>query len=284
MGIPKAEPVRPMRTANGSEVRNSLGSGWQLAHRPEGWLILSRPSPSSPDLHPLARHADWAGPFKLVQSHGEVEQRVEFFLGHRGGEEESTLDDEAAQAAEALRQELLAFAMSGERRGTVSGWVPPTASALAGWLAQAGRESARDAEENLRLTLKRPGCDGQVRIERGEGRLRFLLPLGHWPGLDPLRAKAMRTLAGLVNANVRLARVAWLTGGAACRCEAQVDLSGLPLPGPDSHVREVLWARSVGVAVRALELVLRQLGLELPVLADDRHGDLAERLTAAPAL
>lgn len=266
------------RVKGGSRRRNNLGSGWQLVHRPEGWLVLSRPFPLPSGAYPLEMHADWTGSVKLVTLHDRSEQRAEFFLGRLdSGADDPQLDPELAGALDTLTQELAALPSCGNAEA-VAGWLPPPASTLAGWLTAAGRETVIDREENLRLVLRRSGCDGQVRIERGQGRLRFVLPLGSWSDLEPASLRAMRELASAVNAQIRLARIAWFASDHGGRCEAQVDLSGLPLPAPEQPWYESLWVHSVGLAVRALEIALRQLGLELPVLADARYLDLAERL------
>ena len=224
-------------------------------------------------------HADWAGPVKLVALQGRTEQRVEFFLGRlNAGMDDPELDPETAGVQDMLTEELTAVAMACGKSEPIAGWLPPSASTLAGWFTAAGREIAIDREENLRLVLRRPGCDGQIRIERGEGRLRFILPLGDWTELQPACERAMRAVCDAINAQTRLVRIAWFATDRNRRCEARVDLSGLPLPAPDRPWCETLWTHSIGLAVRALELALRQLGLELPVLADVRYRALAERL------
>lgn len=278
LGLP--ETLRP-RTRSGSRGRNNPASGWQLVHSSAGWLVFSRPFPLSSDRHYLEAHATWVGPFKLIEYQGRVEQRVEFFLGQRFiGANDPDLDPETAAGWERLTEKLTNLATSGEQRESVGEWGPPTTSVLAGWLTATGRESAIDREGNLRLTLKRPGCDGQARLQRREGCLRFVLPLGEWSTLDPICEQAMRVLAGAVNAQTRLVRIAWIDTGPTRRCEAQVDLSGLPLPAPDRPWCEAFWSQSLALAVRGLEIALRQLGLELIVLADTRYRELSERLVA----
>jgi hypothetical protein len=117
-----------------------------------------------------------------------------------------------------------------------------------------------------------------VRIERGDGRLGFLLPLGRWKGLNEVAAGAMKRLCRHVNDRSRLVRIAWLAAEAETRCEAQVDLSGLPTaPMPHPHV-DMIWREMTRLAIGGLELALRQLGLELAVLADGAHRELAEAI------
>jgi hypothetical protein len=258
----------------------AVPSAWQLARRPEGWLELRRPWEAARDLDPLAEHADWAGPVKLAQGCGRVEQRVEFFLGGTG--ETPLADEESARDAAALTDELIRLGCSLGGPGP-DGWTPPPVEHVVGWLNEAGYETAIDKDSNIRLTLKRVGCDGEVRGRCTDGRLRFVLPLGSWTDLDATAEQAMRRLAGWVNAHSRLVRVAVIAEGNTRRFEAQADLTGLPTGGDAGTMRERLWGEMVRLAAKGLELALRQLGLELPLLADPRHRDLAELLLARRA-
>jgi hypothetical protein len=252
---------------------SGLKKNWHIHGSPEGWLALRGPFGLTAGQDALAVHGDWAGPVKLAERQGEVEQRVEFFLGSQPGTTDSSaFDEEAAQEAEHRMAALLHLAQQLDGRSRLDGWQPPAAETLAGWLADAGHENAIDSDKNLRLTLKRRGCDGQVRVERGDGRLRLILPLGAWPELNELSRVAMRGLLGIANARSRLVRLAWLPEGAGRCCEAQVDLSGLP----NGDGCDGLWRATLPLAVGALELALRQLGLELPLLADPNNHELAE--------
>jgi hypothetical protein len=261
------------RAEGGLQGAGPLESCWH-AHRLEGWLVLGRPFPLSAQQLPLQVHAGWAGPFKLVGRPGEVEERAEVFLGSQGGEDSSSLNPEA------LCQELLGLAATAKQPEQAVEWEPPEASLLAAWLAAAGWEPTIDGADRLSLTLRRPGCEGQLRIERGAGRLRLVLPLGHWPQLEPCGERAIYALAARVNAGIRMARIVWICSGSERRCEAQVDLSGLPVPAPACPWREGLWRRWLPRAAGALELALRQLGLELAVLANPSYRSLAERVAA----
>jgi hypothetical protein len=263
------------RRRNGLWARNGAKGGWHLERSPQGWLTLRRQVAINDEREPLSLHADWAGPVKLVVHDGEAEQRVELFLGNATtGEDDPLLDVEASSAIERLTSALIERFSTLEGQTRFDNWQPPDAERLTGWLQLAGCETAIDKDQNVRFTLKRRGCDGQVRIERAEGRLRYLLGLGRWKKLGETPAKVMKLLASRLNARSRLVRIAWFEDGEATRCEAQVDLSGLPVDlNADQHVESV-WREMSRLAVGGLELALRQLGLELPLLADPGHGDV----------
>ena len=252
-------------------LRKTIGKklDWQSRLHSSGWFEVRRDYERD-DIDVLAANAERARPGKLLRKPNGVEERFEFYLG-RSGEAYAFPDDETAAAQAQLRQESIELA-EGKLEATAS----PSAEQLSRWLADAGFEPATDKDNNLRLTLKRPGCDGAVRIERGEGRLRFLLPLGNWPRLSPASEQAMRALAEFVNAHVRLARLAVSCDSDARRFEAQVEWTGLPFVEDAAHER--LWREAAPLSVKALELALRQLGLELPLLAD--HPEVAEVMLA----
>jgi hypothetical protein len=256
---------------NGSARKDRPPDGVAVERRPDGWLVVTRPFAAADGLDPLAAHADWAGCVKLVQCGAALEQRFEYFLGGAA----VTFDEEAAAEGEQLARELVQGAADFDGAARVAGWEPPAAGVLAAWLTEVGHESAADKDGNLRLTLKRRGCDGQVRLERGPGRLRLTMPFGLWKPLGVARASAMRHLAGLANAHGRLVRIAWHTEGDAQRCEAQVDLSGLVSADADAPGHQCLGRDLLRLAVRGLELALRRLGLELPALAEPRNEELA---------
>ena len=95
-----------------------------------------------------------------------------------------------------------------------------------------------------------------------------------WPALSESAESALRQLACECNSGCRLARIAWFKEESASRCEAQADLSQLPV-GPDW---EPFWRDLLPLAAGSLELILRRLGLELDVLADPANRALADRL------
>lgn len=151
---------------------------------------------------------------------------------------------------------------------------------IGNWLTEAGHETAIDKKGHLRLTVKRRGCDGQIRIERQEGRLRLALTLGRWSKLEPSAEAAILRLAGEANTRSRLVRIAWLEKEGFHYCQAQVDLTGLPvgseLNSPLAGPRALMWKGMVQAAVDALKLALKRLGLELPALGDPKNKTLAE--------
>ena len=132
-----------------------------------------------------------------------------------------------------------------------------------------------DADGNLRLTLKRRGADGQVRLERTEKSVRFTMPLGRWKKLEPDGRRAMIALASQANAGTRLARVVWLEDTDGCRCEVACDLTGLPCEG---SICESFFGIMVRMAVTGLELSLRRLALELGALARPQGRELVKQL------
>jgi hypothetical protein len=273
-------PVNRLKNLNGKVgMPGGLAGGWEIITTLDGWWGLRRPYSPAEGLDYLALHGDWAGPVKLVSKRGRIEQRVDYFLGSRvDGQDDPALDEVPAQDFQELASDLLNEELYSQPKSRVEGWQAPPPETLASLLAEAGLETAIDRDKNLRLTLKRRGCDGQVRIERGEGRLRFLLPLGHWADLDPVADKAMHSLASAANARSRLVRIAWLADASGRRCEAQVDLSGLPEALATKRCRQELWRDMLRLAVEGLELALRQLGLELPLLGDPRYRELAMSL------
>lgn len=282
MGVSTETPGRigrPAKKRKAKSADSAPANGWQVTRDAGGWLTMSRPFEVPEERDILEVHSDWAGPVKLTENDGEGEQRFEVFLG-RNPEADPLLDEEAAHEAERLVAEIVDRASAFAGQTMMAGWEPPSAEALAGHLHATGHETAIDKEQNLRLTLKRPGCDGQVRIERSPGRLRFALPLGRWTDLEPVAETAMRLVATDVNRRTRLVRIGWIPEAKASRCEAQVDLGGLPAGTNSNACRDALWREMVRMAVGGLELALRQLGLELPVLADPRHRELAEVLVA----
>ncbi len=121
-----------------------------------------------------------------------------------------------------------------------------------------------------------------MRVQRRTGRLRFVMPLGRWKNLDDAARDALLALGHAANAHCRLTRIAWVEEDGATRCEAQVDLTGLPAPEGEasfSRASEAMWKAMVQMTVSGLELALRRLGLEMPALADPKNREVAEALS-----
>ena len=265
----KNEPPRDcIRFAvNGSTKRSTVL--WD-AH---GWLTQIRRDQETEMVNPLTRHAEWLGPVKLVSHRSRLSRVTEMYLPHSHFND-CVFETEATDRRDELFEALLKEVFIGRSRTKIDGWIPPDAAVIAVWLNDAGRSVSVDDDDNLRLTLKSRGCDGQVRVSRGEGRLRLTMRLGSWGRLDPIAEKAMLELAGQANTRGRLVRIAWIEAEDKRRCEAQVDLSGMPT----SAVVEPLWPDVVRSAVDGLELALRWLGMELDALADVRNRRIAEQL------
>jgi hypothetical protein len=249
--------------------RESLG--WVFGRNPGGWLTWRRAFRED-EQNILSLHGVWAGPIKLVNNHGRLEQRIEVFPGSNL----ERLDEEAALDTLALVEDLQQVTWFQDPDEKNPEWQPPTAEVLAGWIADAGMECAVDQDKNLRFTHKRRGCDGQVKIIRGPGQLRLTLPLGRWQKLDPGAENAILRLATLANARCRLVRIAWIADNEEQRCEAQIDLS--ELPEPTEPGRERMWRSMLNMSVAGMELALRQLGLELSLLAEPGNRELVDLL------
>lgn len=234
--------------------------GWHSRLLPSGWLDIWQIREDG-DSDVLVKNAQRRGPGKFLRTENRIQERFEYYLG-RSGDLEALIDPEAAEAQTRLRQELIDPVFASEEKAEA-----PSAAQMSRWLGDAGFEPAIDKDGNLRLTLKRPGCDGGVRIERSEDRVCMSLALGSWPQLAPASEKAMRLVAEFVNAHTRLARIALFREGEARRFEAQVDLTGMPVCDDAAHER--LWQLMMPLGVKALDLSLRQLGLELSLLADN---------------
>lgn len=241
-------------------LRKRIGKaiGWQTNVDAGGWLEVWR-IVEADCFDIFTANAGRNGLGRFVAKHGRVEEHLEFFIGRAP---DAMFDTDEAAAREQLLQELSAIASTPPQT-----WTAPAAKQMSRWLVEAGFEPAIDKDENLRLTLKRPGCDGAVRVERGSGRCRIFLPLGAWPTLAPVCEQAMCLLANFVNGQCRLGRIALHREGDARRFESQADLRGLPLLGDAIHDR--LWREMMAMSVKAMELALRQLGLELPLLAEN---------------
>jgi hypothetical protein len=279
--------------------------GWDLREE-DGW-ILGRRAVRDPQADgeaqagggALAVHADWRGPFKLARSRapgrghpgrgrgggrGGLEERFECYVP-RGLDAAGRVVDEDArrEREEALRSLLSLLGPEGERAprrdpGAQPGAAPgarPAPEELASWLRADDRDVAVDERGDLRLVIKRPDADGQVRIERTGESLRLSLSLGSWENVAPDARRAMLALAEEANARTRLARIVWkeekkeekgssTAGESRLQILAACDLSGLPASG---EVGEAFLRGMLGMSLAALELSLRRLGLELQALA-----------------
>ncbi len=136
-------------------------------------------------------------------------QRIDIFFGSLLSEERAmAMDEEERERMQDFLAELMNCVPAWvEGVDEVAGWEPPPAKMLCDWVNAAGHDAAIDEEENLRLALKRRGCDGQIRVERAAGRLRFTMLLGEWRELDEPVEAAMFSLADEANARSRLVRI-----------------------------------------------------------------------------
>ena len=272
--------------ASEAGLRRGRNGNWAAPGSKRSWAIvpgrnvlrLQAACKLAPGAEWLEAHADLAGPVKLVGKPRPA-IRVEYFLGPDENDSQRLIDPSAAEQSDRLLARLIELGSTLGQRQRVDGWEPPDAGRLAGWLSQLGYETATDQQENLRLTLKRPGRDGQVRIERGTGRLRLAMPLGSWPALDGAPRSAMSALAGQFNDRTAIVRIAWLgEASGRQRAEAQVDLSGIPCTPADDPGLQELWRQLLRGATAGLQLALAQLALELDTLADENHRELVEAL------
>ncbi len=277
VAIPKDRAKnRPLLEAgNGLRFKTGRGrKGAPVIWEHQGWLRQKQRHGSIQSMADcLAAHADWAGPSKLVWTDEACWKITEVYLSHADFGDE-LLDDESSQENNLLMSELIEETFKRKPKDKAAGWEPPSTSELAGWLEATGHTATVDEDENLRLTLKSRGCDGQVRVTSESGRLRLAMRLGSWSKLDPAAEEAILHLSNEANARGRMFRIAWLAEKEQRKCEAQVDLTGLPTAG---HV-ERLWPDVIRTSVASLELALRWLGRELEVLADGKNLELAREL------
>jgi hypothetical protein len=250
-------------------TENSGSTVWDQS----GWLIGATPCPKVDAQDPLVRHADWLGPVKLIGHGGNIRQLSEVFVS-RELFGDRTFDSESNDAWESLLEDLNASVFANRSPAEKFDWLAPDTEQLAEWLTASGFQPAVDAEKNLRLTLKARGCDGQVHVCRNDRQLRMTMRLGTWNRLDALNETAMVHLARQANDRGRLARIAWIVDGIARRCEAQIDLTGLPTDGPAQRI----WPDMLCMSMLGLTLALRRLGMELEVLADPSNCDIAAQL------
>jgi hypothetical protein len=244
-----------------------------------GWISYRRACSLKNDNHPLAYHADWAGPVKLVESPhgGELSLRYDFYLDQElGYEGDPTIDADMAGENERLEAAFARLAAAFDESSRVTGWSPPPLEAFARWLRQCGYEPSEDEDHNLRLSIRRRGATGQVKLIHEEGRLRLTMPLGRWSDLPAANRHAMQKLASLANARCRLARIVWESHEALDACAACVDLSGLPYTPHQSRRMESFWREMTRLSMTALDLAVSQLAQELSVLADDKEQELVK--------
>lgn len=252
---------------------------WQVEETSTGWITYRRACSLKKDKHPLVYHADWAGPIKLVESAhaGELQVRYDFFLdqtlGHEG---DPTIDLDLAAENDGLEAAFARQAEAFEEQIKIADWTPPPVELLSGWLRQSGYEPTEDEDHNLRLSIRRRGATGQVKLVREEGRLRLAMPLGRWGDLPNENRHAMQKLASLANTRCRLARIAWESTEKVDACEARVDLSGLPYTPRQSRRMESFWLAVTSLSMSALDLAVTQLAMELAVLAEDKEQELVK--------
>lgn len=277
-----AETAGLKRTRKGLFGPGQGKADWKLAMGPFGAVSLTRPHSLGENQRLLIEHSAWSGPVKLQKSGDGTLARIDLFFGSLLSEQHGLLlDEEELDRAQGLLSDVLGRVPEYfNGREQIDGWQPPAARLLSEWLNEAGHEAAIDKDDNLRLAVKRRGCDGQIRVNRQPGRLRFTMPLGQWEQLEPAAEAAVLALAEEANARSRLVRIAWIEDEAARRCEAQVDLAGLPIRDPASGLQEALWKEMVRAALDGLELALRRLGLELNALAEKKNEDFAALLVA----
>ena len=250
--------------------------GWALRTHPSGFISLCRPFAVTGKQEALAVHGCWQGPVKLARHRGHLEQRFDFFISPHLGDD-PILDCEAGSRFESLAAAVLKQLARADFEPSASRWEPPAAEKLLAWLSERGHAAVSDDEGHLRMTLKRHGCPGQVRVIRESGCLRLLMPLGQWEKLVPAARKSLLNLADSENSINRLARIVWQGRGSRCAIEAQVDLTGLPV---GNDLAESFFQDMLEMAVASLDLVLRQMGLEVSVLAAPENRKLANQVLA----
>jgi hypothetical protein len=249
---------------------------WSAEHS-AGWITYRRPFAPANEQHPLTLHAPWAGPVKLVESShgGELFVRYDFHLDQSLGQEgDPTIDADLANENELLETAFAQQAEAFAEADHAANWTPPPVEALSAWLRLGGYEPTEDEDHNLRLSIRRRGATGQVKLLRETGRLRLTMPLGRWSELPPENRHAMQKLASLANSRCRLARVVWEHRGNVDACEAQVDLSGLPYMVRQTRRVESFWREMMSLSMTALDFAVAMLAMELGVLADDKEQEL----------
>jgi hypothetical protein len=247
--------------------RPSAGLPSSVTTDPGGWITRSLTYRDLNGREPLTIHGNWTGPHKLVQRGRRYARLSEVFVDPHEERDLSSGGQEPDQYTR-LIEYLVEEPPGRNGEWTVDHWHPPAVDDLADSLRLGGYEPTTDEQNNLRLTVRNRGCDGQILIRRAVGCLRLTMPIGTWDGLDPPREQAMLKIARRHNNRVRLVRIVWDTDNRSSRrCTAQVDLTGLPSE-PDFAW---FWSGTLHMAIAGLELTLHQIGKELDVLADPRH-------------
>ena len=257
-------------------IPGSSDHGWALRTHPAGFISFSRPFLVTKRQEPLVLHGAWEGPIKLARHHGQVEQRFDVFISPDLGDD-PILDSDASGRFESLAAAVVKQLARKDFEPSNAKWEPPASEKLLSWLSESGHSAVSDDQNHLRMTLKRQGCPGQVRIVRESGCLRLVMPLGQWEELVPEARKSLLCLAHHENSMNRLARIAWKGKGSRCAIEAQVDLTGLPA---GNDLAESFFKNMLQMAVASLDLVLRQMGLEVSVLAKPENRKLANQVLA----
>ncbi len=252
----------------------SRDPGWGLLTHPAGFISFSRPFELTGKREALALHGNWEGPVKLSRRDGRVEQRFDLFIAPDLGDD-PVLNPGASRRFESLAAAAVKQLAREDFEPSASTWEPPAAEKLLSWLSESGHAAVSDDKSHLRMTLKRSGCPGQVRVIRERGNLRLAMPLGQWEKLVPAARKSLLCLAHRENSINRLARIVWQRQGSRCAIEAQVDLTGLPV---ENDLAEAFFKDMLDMAVASLDLVLRQMGLEVSVLARPENRKLANQV------
>ncbi len=253
----------------------------QIQSDPTGWVTFSRRLPPCEGEGCLARQGDdLIGPIKLRRFAAGIVQQLDVFVPALSSSAERwAVDPDLADEVRALLGEIAQVAQRMfDGQLDLDAWEPPAAeSLLLPWIRELGHDAVLDQAGDLRLTLHREACDGQVKIECRPNRLRMVMPLGRWPQLTPAAAAAITRLAAEANDRTRLVRIVCQPCAAGLQVEALVDLTGLPASRLN-RAAEAMWKEMVHLALDGLDLVLRRLGLELQVLADPGNGQFAELL------
>ena len=248
------------------------GHSWELHRHLAGFLSFCRPFSVVDGEEPLTRHDAWAGPFKLAHRQGKLEQRCDFYFSPFFED----FDEGVSGQLELLLGQVMKQLDSISRNSLDPVWQVPDAQKLLSWLSQGGSQVTLDEQENLRMTLKRSGASARIRLIREDERLRFVLPLGQWEGIEPSVQRAILLLAGRANSVNRLARIVWRSDDNRHCVEAQVDLTGLVTESID----EKFCKEMLHMSMAALELAFRQLALEFLVLADPVNRSFVDQFLA----
>lgn len=255
-----------------------------------GWVTFSRTCRLEKGQTALETHADWPGPGKLIQAdHARSKNgkraaastyQLQFYWDGGGyADLDTTIDDDIEGGYIALKKALARSVARLMNRRSCAQWESPEPEQLAEWLQKAGYQPVIDEKKNVRLTLKRNALTAQVRVTCTKGRLRFALVLGRWQKLSKAAETAMQRLVAEANRRVRLVRITWFRDEkGAARCEAVVDLTGMPWSEDLGDCVSDFWQTMIGKTCNGLEAVLHQLGLELTVLADPENEDLATQV------